>query len=273
MTHDTHHYIIGDIHGCLAELLELEQLIHTHATKHGATPVVVSVGDLVDRGPDSAGVIEHFRQGVAQGSHAAVAGNHDGMFLRALDAYAPSGHKPTLPHWCISFDRDIQEGTTRPARTLAPHQYAELKRLSWMGYGGVATLESFGCDPHDVSTWKVEASALEFLCALPLIWQSDEAIVTHALATPEHLHTFRTAHHQTLEYSKAAQALIWNRVPPKLWSDSRVHVSGHTVVDRPKWRKKSQMLQVDTGCVFGQRLTAWCPQTKSYLSVPSQMPH
>ena len=269
MTQKTHHYIVGDIHGCLHELLELEQLAQAHASRHDASALIVSVGDLVDRGPHSRGVLEHLRAGVDAGTHAVVAGNHDAMMLEALEAYAPQGHKPALPAWCTAYADTHALGENRPARTLTLHEYSELKRLTWVGYGGAATLQSFGCDPHDTSTWKVDAWALEFVCSLGLVWSSADVMVTHALATDDALSTLDTAEADSPEYARAAQSILWNRAAPQTWSDSRVHVSGHTVVERPTWRKKGQMLQVDTGCVFGQRLTAWCPQTTSYLSVPS----
>lgn len=65
---------IGDVHGCLDELKELVDGI-------GPDPEndrVIMVGDLVDRGPDSAGVVRYVRE---QGFDC-VAGNHDNKFAR-----------------------------------------------------------------------------------------------------------------------------------------------------------------------------------------------
>jgi hypothetical protein len=67
--------VIGDVHGCLDELLAL-------LVRCGHTPAdrVILVGDLVNKGPDSAGVVAWARQHGAE----AVLGNHDD---HALDAY------------------------------------------------------------------------------------------------------------------------------------------------------------------------------------------
>ena len=67
--------VIGDVHGCLDEL---RALVH----KAGVTDDddVVFVGDLVAKGPDSAGVVSWARERGA----AAVLGNHDEHVLRAL---------------------------------------------------------------------------------------------------------------------------------------------------------------------------------------------
>jgi nucleoid-associated protein YgaU len=66
--------VVGDVHGCLDELLAL-----VHKAGVGADDQVVLVGDLVAKGPDSAGVVAWAREGGA----AAVLGNHDDHVLRA----------------------------------------------------------------------------------------------------------------------------------------------------------------------------------------------
>ena len=53
-----HYYVIGDIHGCHLELRKLIERIEEHAHKHQAAINLVSVGDLIDRGPESALVVE-----------------------------------------------------------------------------------------------------------------------------------------------------------------------------------------------------------------------
>ncbi|MEZ4340144.1 MAG: metallophosphoesterase [Sandaracinaceae bacterium] len=65
--------IVGDVHGCLAELHALlEELRFDPAADR-----LVSVGDLVGKGPDGAGVVRFFREG----GHEAVLGNHDDKLL------------------------------------------------------------------------------------------------------------------------------------------------------------------------------------------------
>ncbi|WP_019587928.1 polynucleotide kinase-phosphatase [Deinococcus apachensis] len=82
---------IGDVHGCLDELREL--LVKLGYTVEGdmATPppgrTAVFVGDLVDRGPDSAGVLRLVTNMVRSGA-LCVPGNHDEKLKRALDGKA-----------------------------------------------------------------------------------------------------------------------------------------------------------------------------------------
>jgi len=79
--------IIGDVHGCLDELKALvaelgwktEPMLH-----HPAGRKLFFVGDLVDRGPDSVGVLRFVMDAVASGVALCVPGNHDIKLVKAL---------------------------------------------------------------------------------------------------------------------------------------------------------------------------------------------
>lgn len=83
---------IGDVHGCLAELCEL--LLRLGYTIEGCTVTppagrtAVFVGDLVDRGPHSAGVLRLVMDMVASGAALCIPGNHDEKLKRALEGKA-----------------------------------------------------------------------------------------------------------------------------------------------------------------------------------------
>jgi protein phosphatase len=78
--------IIGDIHGCRAELESLlERLGYDLATlRHPNERKLVFLGDLVDRGPDVTGVLRIAMRAVAGGSALCVPGNHEVKLLRWL---------------------------------------------------------------------------------------------------------------------------------------------------------------------------------------------
>ena len=86
--------IIGDVHGCRAELEELLATLGYELERDGAgRPVgarhpggrrAVFVGDLVDRGPDTPGVLRLVMGMVAAGTAFCVAGNHEAKLLKAL---------------------------------------------------------------------------------------------------------------------------------------------------------------------------------------------
>ncbi|MFF2137652.1 polynucleotide kinase-phosphatase [Streptomyces sp. NPDC058193] len=76
--------IIGDIHGCSSEL---ETLLGRLGYEDGAHPegrTAVFVGDLVDRGPDSPGVLRRVMSMVASGNALCVPGNHENKLGRYL---------------------------------------------------------------------------------------------------------------------------------------------------------------------------------------------
>ncbi len=80
-------YAVGDVHGCLTELDELLALIEADdAQRPEAEVTLVFIGDLVDRGPASAQVIDRLADLVgARPGVRVLAGNHEEILLRALD--------------------------------------------------------------------------------------------------------------------------------------------------------------------------------------------
>lgn len=82
------HVIVGDVHGCRAEL---DALLDKLSFDPGSD-VLVTVGDLVAKGPDSKGVVERCRQLGAL----SVRGNHDEHCLRWLRAREAAEPLPEL---------------------------------------------------------------------------------------------------------------------------------------------------------------------------------
>lgn len=90
--------IVGDVHGCLDELLLLlDRLGYAVRTNDAGQAVdahhpegrrLVFVGDLVDRGPSNVGVLRLAMGMTASGNAFAVPGNHENKLVRALDGRA-----------------------------------------------------------------------------------------------------------------------------------------------------------------------------------------
>ncbi|MEU9993196.1 polynucleotide kinase-phosphatase [Streptomyces sp. NPDC048045] len=76
--------IIGDIHGCAAELESLLAELGYADGVHPEGRTAVFVGDLVDRGPDSPGVLRRVMSMVASGNALCVPGNHENKYGRYL---------------------------------------------------------------------------------------------------------------------------------------------------------------------------------------------
>lgn len=81
-------YAIGDVHGCLTLLEQLlEQIDADHLSRSPAEKHLIFLGDLMDRGPDSRGVVERVMQlCTASPNNRCIAGNHEELFIRAFEA-------------------------------------------------------------------------------------------------------------------------------------------------------------------------------------------
>ncbi len=75
-------FVIGDIHGCLTALDAL-----LAALQLAAVDTVVTVGDYVDRGPDSRGVLDRLIGLADRCEFIPLLGNHEASFLAVLDGY------------------------------------------------------------------------------------------------------------------------------------------------------------------------------------------
>jgi serine/threonine protein phosphatase 1 len=212
-------YAVGDIHGELALFdAMLAQIAADDAASDPARTTIVLLGDLVDRGPDSAGVIARARELQGRGDTRVLAGNHEEMFLLSLT------------------DREV-------FRSLLRH-------------GGRECALSFGVDRAAFQAAELdEAQALvrEAVPADVIAWlQGLEDMVTigdylfvHAGINP----AVPLAEQQTKD-------LRWIREP--FLSHCGAHplmvVHGHTIVDAPE--ERTNRIGIDTGAYRTGRLTA-----------------
>lgn len=88
-------YAIGDIHGCLNELKELMAKVDSVIKEED---VLVFLGDYIDRGPDSKGVIDFLisHQESSKVKHMFLRGNHEVMMMDGADYWALNGGYETL---------------------------------------------------------------------------------------------------------------------------------------------------------------------------------
>ncbi len=86
-------YVIGDIHGRLDLLERAIAAIGRDVERHGPAALTVTVGDYIDRGPDSCRVIDRLAANPFPTPYVALKGNHE-TFLEAFLADPTTG-----PHW------------------------------------------------------------------------------------------------------------------------------------------------------------------------------
>jgi len=114
-------YAVGDIHGCPWLLATVMDWIDEHAAGHSyAHKKIVFLGDIIDRGPDSRGVIDLLLSGPPNGFEMlCLRGNHEDMMLRVLNTgtglaiWLQNGGTPTLQ--CYGVDNIDTLSKSSPA--------------------------------------------------------------------------------------------------------------------------------------------------------------
>jgi serine/threonine protein phosphatase 1 len=111
-------YAIGDVHGCAKELATLlEMIAEDHEARGPAKLTVILLGDLVNRGPDSAGAIRLARELLSSGAGRLIKGNHEEIFVSAARGHRQAvrtllrnGGRATLLSFGLS-EEDIDRGS------------------------------------------------------------------------------------------------------------------------------------------------------------------
>ena len=214
-------YAIGDVHGCIDELDSLLAMIERDdAARAAADTVLIFIGDLVDRGPASAQVIERVRTLMGGPREVRVlAGNHEEIFARSLQ---------------------------RDAKAL---------RL-FCRIGGRETALSYGVDPADYERYDYAelADALERL--IPAGHRAFLDTLENMIVLGDYLFVHAGVHPDAdLDVQDPAD-LRWIR-SPFLEHDrplGKMVVHGHTIADDVDIR--SHRIGIDTGAYATGRLTA-----------------
>jgi serine/threonine protein phosphatase 1 len=210
-------YAIGDVHGCLDLLLAIEAQIDKDSAELGQPAAIILLGDIVDKGPNSAQVIDHIleRQSTDR-SYYCLAGNHEEA---ALDF--------------------LQTGTARSW---------------WLQNGGLETLASYGIPREQIRRGKkpleavrtfVPVEHIEFLMGLPIAIASDQYFFSHAGADPA----------RSL-IDQLGRDLQWFRdgMTTSYQEFGKTVVHGHSVV--PSASVQPRRINLDTGAFATGRLTA-----------------
>ena len=209
-------YAIGDIHGCGTQLTALHDAIAADLRARPiAEPVLVHLGDYVDRGPDVAGVLEKLAAGppIAGVATVNLLGNHERTMLDALLG-------------------------DRAAAT------------DWLYTGGRESLASYGIDPEtdtsEIWTERVPAAHVDFLQNLTLMHREGDYLFVHAGIRPGiELHAQEKQDLLSIRHSFLHSETDFGVVV----------VHGHTPTNTRAPVIKPNRIGIDTGAVYGGRLT------------------
>lgn len=212
-------YAIGDIHGRRDLLCRMIARIEADdAAREPAETTVILLGDLVDRGPESAGVIATAREWAKRRRVRLLAGNHEEMFLGSFD------RDETLRHFLRHGGKE-----TLLSYPLGVDEYNR------------ATLEELRALMHRL----VPAEDIAFLRAMEDRIQIGDYVFVHAGVRPG----------VPLEEQKISD-LRWIRGEFIEGPETRdfVVVHGHTILEAP--HVSALRISLDTGAFASGQLTA-----------------
>jgi hypothetical protein len=231
--------VIGDVHGCRAELEELlgelgYDLVRDARGRavdaaHPAGRRVVLLGDLVDRGPDTPGVLRLAMGMVGAGHALAVCGNHEQKLVRAL-----RGKRVT-----------VTNGLARSLEQLA----------------------------GESEEFRAEVERFCYDLAAHLVLDGGDLVVAHA-GLPERYHGRSSGRVRTVAlYGDTTGRTDEHGRPERYpWAnDYRGEATvlyGHTTVPEAEWVNGTMCL--DTGVVFGGKLSALRYPEREVVSVPAR---
>jgi serine/threonine protein phosphatase 1 len=214
-------YVVGDIHGRLDLLDELLDKIHADIdSRQPAKTLLVFVGDLIDRGPHSAQVIERLRTYRRPDVQPVfLLGNHEEVLLRILD-----GDPSPLP--------------------------------TWLRFGGAQCLQSYGVDPRKVASVVASHALLMIRGAIPQEHVEFLSSFVDSCRFGDYLFVHAGIRPGVGLQDQSQTDLRWIREP--FLTDETEHgfvvVHGHTI--SPEVEERSNRIGIDTGAFATGVLTA-----------------
>ena len=129
--------VVGDVHGKINQLEQLYALYREH-TPADAKRCVISVGDLIDRGENSAAVIDWFLNSTSDEERLCVRGNHEVMFKSFLERpngadrwFQDFGGRETLRSYAPDLPADAAiKDIRRAVRQVPDNHRAFLKEMA-----------------------------------------------------------------------------------------------------------------------------------------------
>ena len=210
-------YAIGDVHGRLDLLERALGAIRRDIEERGPAALTVTVGDYVDRGPQSRGVLECLAANPFPTPYVALKGNHEDM----LEAFLAD-----------------------PANAA-----------QWFDNGGEETLQSYGVRLRGNAPAAIEAARAAFAAALPAAHLRFLRALKLSLSRGRYFFCHAGVRPGVALARQREEDLLWIREPFLLSEQDfgAIIVHGHTPTAEPEVRRNR--IGIDTGAFFSGRLT------------------
>lgn len=237
-------YCIGDVHGCA---WELEKLIEQIQSKDSEA-LFYAVGDLINKGPDSLGVLKLVSENQIQ----CIRGNHEDWLIRiwksliqlARNFYSNQDLPENEIEACLGNEEFVQAFLREPL--MRPRDLELIQQFRGECHLWISMIESWGFTLDLGEVLMVHAG-------LDPRFDDLEAMNTRLLTT------IRTWDGEGVDLNQFDRDPAWFDVVQ--WPKPIVfgHWAALGLVDLPQFKG------LDTGCVYGKELTAWCVESGEFF--------
>lgn len=215
------YYAIGDVHGEIEKLDQLLEYVREDARFNGGAYRIVFLGDLIDRGPDSRGVVERALRATEAGEAITVRGNHEELMLNAFHNWDSTG---------VYF---------------------------WAENGGDETIASYKQANGDRDDWReaIDRDHIVWLDNLPVTYH-DEArglVFVHGGIDPA---KFPLCSDEVRMWTRSQKFFDAKKWPKRAETENILVVHGHTPTPTLEPHLGPRRINVDTGACYGGPLTA-----------------
>lgn len=268
-------YVIGDIQGCYTELLRLLSKIQFKPEQDK----LIFVGDLVNRGPSSLDVLR-FVKGLGE-SAVVLLGNHDLYLLAVAYGYLSPNEEDTINSILKADDRYTLIEWLRQKHFI----YIFNKNVvTHAGVPAVWSLEKarlldieINLVLKDDNYFKIFIENLFLVRKKPLIWKESLKHADRWCCIANYFTRMRFCNKNNLDLDfsfkgkiedKPKDLLAWFNIDNPGIDDEYTLIFGH-------WSALNgvtnslQHIAIDTGCVWGKKLSAYCMDTKRIYQVDS----
>jgi bis(5'-nucleosyl)-tetraphosphatase (symmetrical) len=267
-------YAIGDVQGCDDELGELLAFVGFDVASDRA----LFVGDLVNRGPQSAEVLRRVKSLNEQGAAESVLGNHDFFLIMAHQGFSQQHAGDTLDQVLGQADASELIDWLRHRPLLIEHGEHVIVHAGLLPAWSISDARTYAGElEHALRGEHYREFLRQLFGNEPRIWHPEltglarTRVIVNALARLRFCTVFseiefkekRDTHHNPAGYG------AWFQMPMRRSADHQL-IAGHWSSEGLRLAPNVSLL--DSGCLWGGALTALRLEDRAIFQVPSRQP-